>query len=197
MMDYTTFLVVDAKTALWERAVDCPPGQTEEIIALDLALIDTNKLVFLDQDTILVKPAAAKISEYCYKATGIAQSDVDRGIPFKEAYRKLRIDYMSRDRAWGSWGIYEKYAIDRQCKLMNIESPFKQPNDNIQRLYSQMIGLNTETNYISLSQAMQFSDEIPSRNRAVNVANLFMRMAKGLRPARSKRVVYSPYFNHN
>jgi len=188
-MNFTNLLIVDCKTTVWENNKSRPAGHTDDIIALDIALIDTIKNQIVENDSLLVKPRISKISAYCEKLFGISQSFIDRkGIPFEEAYRKLRVNYMSRDQLWGSWGIYDKYSLDKQCKALSLESPFTQPHHNIQHWYALMTG-EIAYDYVSLSDALKQSN-IPSvENKAINVANIFINMAKGLRPPVKQRIL--------
>lgn len=190
-MDFSTLLILDCKTAVWENSAAQPTGQTNEIICIDLALIDTVKNEIKEQEKILVQPTKAKISPYCYKLYGISQSEIDsKGISFQEAYRKLRIYYMSRDRFWGSWGGYEKYILEKQYKLSGgLETLFTCPHFNIQHYFTLMTG-NKEEPF--LTDALEQVGLEPSDNNAVDTANIYMRMAKGLRPATSKtRIIVS------
>lgn len=189
-MDYTTLLVLDCKTALWETAKKRPFDQTNEIIAIDVAVVDTAKNSIIEQETVYVRPKKAKVSAYCESIFGITQNQLDiSGIPFDEAYRKLRIHYMSRDRLWGSWGRLDQYTLDAQCKSIEIETLFTTSHLDLQHLSSLMIGLSGETKYLSLDEAIKYCELKRSKNDAVDAANIFMRMAKGLRPLKTRIVV--------
>ena len=192
-MDYSTLLIVDCKTTAWEGK---PPfGQTTELISLDVALIDTNKNQIVEQETTLIRPKKSKISAHCEKLFGISQKEIDEdGIEFSEVYRKLRIHYMSRDRLWASWNLYDKHAFGEQCKTLSLESLFIYPHLSIQHLYSMMIGHPAGTDEISIDRAMQNCELQMTDNDAANVASIYMRMAKGLRPATKTRIVVPGQF---
>lgn len=197
-MDYTSLLIIDCRTALWEKAADIPAGQTEEIIALDVAVIDTNKNQIVESEAFLIKPHKAKVSKYCENLFGISQMSLDKnGVPWEDVYRKLRVHYMSRDKIWGTWGSYDKYVIDQQCKHFELEHLFRLTYHDLQKLYSTMIGLDTETKYLSVSQALQYSAEPLDSNRAINVAHLWIRMAAGLRQKTKTRIVTPQMFRTN
>ena len=184
-MDYSTLLFLDCKATVWEK--EPPNGQTSEIIGLDVAIVDTTKNQIVEQESMLVKTRKSKVSSFCERVFGIKQSKLDAdGITFHEAYRRVRIHYMSRDRIWASWGVYDKYAIEKQCKSLDLESLFANPHTDVERLFYTMTGMS---NSPSLDEALKYCEISPSGNGAVDVANIFMRMAKGLRPPVKSRVV--------
>jgi inhibitor of KinA sporulation pathway (predicted exonuclease) len=187
-MDFTSLLIVDILTAVWEKPADMPAGQANDIIAADIVLVDTEKNQIIEKDSYLVKPKTSKISTHCEKLYGISQTHLDTlGVSFEEVYRRLRVHYMSRDRIWGSWGNLEKYALDKQCRQFELECLFTQTHLDIQRLYSIMTGFRGE--YVSCIQALEKSFIESTSNRAVNIANIYMRMAKGLRQQPKSRII--------
>lgn len=196
-VDYTSLLFVDCKTTVWEKPADQPAGQSNELIGLDIAMVDTTKNQIVEQETILIRPKKSKIGSYCYKLFGITQSQIDEdGVAFGDIYRKMLVHYMSRDKLWGSWGIYERYALDKQCKALELETLFTKTHHNIQHLYSVMMGVSGDKEPATIDQAMK-SCELPlSDNAAVNVAAIYLRMAKGLRPQTKTRIVVPGQFGH-
>lgn len=186
-MDYSTFLVVDCKTTIWEKQADQPAGQTNEIIGVNMALVDTAKNQISEQDIVYVKPRKSKISSYCERLFGITQSQIDeKGIAFEELYRKLRVHYMSRDRLWGSWGLFDRYALDKQCKTLELENLFSYPHVDIQHLYSMMTG---KSEGVTSESVLKACDLTISDNSAANAAQIYMRMAKGLRPSIKSKIL--------
>jgi len=196
-MDFSTLLVLDCKTTLWENTKDQPVGQSVEIICIDVALVNTTKNEVIEHEIIYVKPPKSKISPFCYGAFGISQAKLDAdGIPFEQAYRRLRVHYMSRDRLWGSWGRCEKYALDKQCKALELEPLFITNHLDIQHLYSLMTGSKNETNCITLADAATALELKTTINCAYDTAHVYMRMAKGLRPTKT-RIVVPAYYECN
>lgn len=189
-MDFSTLLILDCKTTLWENTKEQPAGHTNDIICVDVAVVDTAKNEVIEHEIIYVKPKKSKVSPYCEKLFGLPQSKLDAdGISFEQAYRRLRVHYMSRDRLWASWGRYEKYSLDKQCKLLGLENLFTTTHFDIQHLYSLMTGLTTESNCITIETAIKNTDLKYTDNNAYNAATLYMRMAKGLRPPVKTRIV--------
>lgn len=196
-MDYTSLLIVGCKTTLWEKNADRPAGHTDDIIALDVALVDTTKNIIAEYDSYLVRPKISKVSSYCEKIFGVKQSCLDKdGLPFEEVYRKLLIHYMSRDRLWGSWGMLEKHAIEKQCKALGFKNLLSQNHNNMYHLYSLMVGGPTDNNYISIETAVKNCGITPNVNSAVNIANIFTRMARGLRLPTKSRIIYPGQIDH-
>ncbi len=188
-MDFSTLLVIDCKTTLWETAKEQPAGQTNDIICLDIALIDTVQNEIIEHEIIYVKPKKSKVSRFCESLFGIPQYKLDAdGIAFEEAYRKLRVHYMSRDRFWASWGHYEKYVLDKQCKALELEPLFTTHCQDIKHLYGLMTGTRDESG-IMLNDAIKQCDLKLTENSAYNAASIFTRMAKGLRPIIKTRIV--------
>lgn len=184
-MDYSTLLFLDCKATVWEK--DPPTGQTSEIIAVDVAAVDTIKNQIVEQESFLVKPRKSKVSHFCERIFGIKQSKLDAdGVSFQEVYRRIRIHYMSRDRIWASWGVYDKFAIEKQCKALELESLFANPHTDIERLFYVMTGASSSP---SLDDALKYCEISNSGNAAADTANIYMRMAKGLRPPVKSRIV--------
>jgi len=196
-MDYTNLLIIDCKTTLWEKPADMPAGQNTEIICVDIALVDTNKNQITDKEVVLVRPKQSKVSDYCEQLFGIKQSQLDAcGVPFEEIYRKLRINYMSKDRLVANWGSYEKYAFDKQCRISGLENLFCYQFLNIQHLYSLMMGFCEKDAPAALSTALKNSGITSTGNVAADVAGIYMLMAKGLRPAQKNKNILGTKFNH-
>lgn len=190
-MDYSTLLFLDCKATLWEK--EPPTGQTSEVIGVDVAIVDTVKNQMIEHESLLVKPRKSKVSNFCERVFGIKQSKLDSdGVTFPEAYRRIRIHYMSRDRLWASWGSYDKYIIEKQCKSMDLESLFAYPHTDIERLFYTMTGANDSP---SLENALKYCEISTSGNGAVDMANIYMRMAKGLRPPVKSRIIVSGKYN--
>ncbi len=198
-MDFTTLLVLDCKTTLWETTKEQPAGQTNDIICLDIALVDTTQNEVIEHEILFVKPKKSKVSRFCENLFGIPQSKLDAdGISFEEAYRKLRVHYMSRDRLWASWGHYEKYVLDKQCKALELEPLFTTSCLDIKHLYGLMMGAES-SDCVMLNDAIKQCDLKLTENSAYNAASIFTRMARGLRPIVKTRIVVptSQYRNVN
>jgi inhibitor of KinA sporulation pathway (predicted exonuclease) len=196
-MDYTTLLFLDCRSTAWEKPADQPAGQHTEITRVDIAVVDTRKNQITEQEIFYVKPAKSTISAYCERLFGVKQSTVDaKGVPFEELYRYLRIHHMSRDRFWAGWGTYDKYVIDKQCKLLGLENLFTQLHHNVQHMFALMSGDKEATP--DLEDALKYCEIASTDNYAFDIANIYTRMAKGLRPSPTKtRLVVPGHFRQN
>lgn len=191
-MDYSTLFILDCKTTVWEHKSHQPAGQVSEIINIDVAVVDTVKNQITEHEKIYIKPVKSKVSEYCEKSFGIKQSQLDEdGLSFQEAYRRLRIYYMSKDRLWASWGNYERIILDKQCKSFELETLLSYQGHDIQHLFCLMTGNESPT----INYALTYTETAPNSNTAVNIANIFIKMAKGLRPVVKNRIVVPAQFN--
>lgn len=186
MFDYSTLVFLDCKTTIWGKASDQPPGQTIDIIAIDIATVDTANNKIVEEEKIFVKPEKSKVSQYCEEMFKISQSTLDnKGIPFIEAYRKLKIHYMLQDRLWAGWGTYEKYALDKQCRALKLDGLLSRPHHNIQHLYCLMTGQKIEP---SIGEALQEIGIKYHNNDAVDIANIYLKMSKGLKSSGKVRI---------
>lgn len=198
-MDYSTLLFIDCKITCWDDKKTQPAGQVSEIISIDVAIVNTIENKISETDIILVKPTHSKVSAACERKFGIKQYMLDNaGVSFEEAYRKLRIHYMSRDRMWAAWNRADKEILENQYKLFNnLEPLFVSKLQTIQHLYCMMSGTNIDSPNAYLSKALQTMEIPVVSNNAVNVANIFIKMAKGLRPALKPRIIVNSRLNQS
>lgn len=189
--DYTSLLVIDCKTTLHEKkASNDPPN---EIIRLDVALVDTDKNIITEHEIIHVKPVKNKITDYCVKCFGVTQRDVDtNGVSFSEVYRKMRIHYMLKDRQVASWTSYDTHSFNVQCKLSGLEVMLNPGNINLSRLFALMTATGE-----SQEQALKYTETSITENSAYNVATIYCRMARGLRPLNNKQRIVQPAHSHS
>ena len=177
-MDYTKIIFLDASTTCWEKPADQPAGQINELICIDLAVVDTTKLEIKEKELLFIKPQKSKISEYCEKHFGISQELVDKeGLDFSDIYRHLCVYHMTKNCIWASWGQYDKQIIDKQCKNLKLDYPLSYHHMNIQYMYGIMTGTGENT---SLRAACERLSIKLDQNNAVNLANIFFLMSKGL-----------------
>jgi inhibitor of KinA sporulation pathway (predicted exonuclease) len=58
------------------------------------------------------------------------------GIPFKEACAILKKEYLTKSRAWASFGAYDFKQFQRQCELTGVGYPFGPSHINIKTLFA-------------------------------------------------------------
>ena len=67
-------------------------------------------------------PVRSKVSEFCTRLTTLTQEQVDGGVSFEQACGQLRKAYRTRDRAWASYGDYDRRQFERQCQATGVAS---------------------------------------------------------------------------
>src|SRR5689334_627718 len=115
-------LVVDIESTCWEGKP--PEGEVSEIIEIGITLLDVATGDRHDKRSILVKPERSKISPFCTGLTTLTQAQVDTGIPFAEACRILVKEYTAKERAWASFGDYDRKQFERCCTAAGVPYPF-------------------------------------------------------------------------
>ena len=129
-------VVIDIEACCWMG--DPPPGQYKEIIEIGVCTVDLKTFKIDDVDGFIINPIYSKISKFCTELTGLTQEVVDEGCLFMEACKKLREDYKTKRRIWGSWGNYDRTAFMKMCKLFQVKYPFASSYINIKTLFALM-----------------------------------------------------------
>ena len=184
-MDYTQVLVADTRTTMWEQSSDKPVGERVEIICIDLALIDTEKQEIIEREKLIIKPVKSTISRYCQDWNKISQKMVDdHGISFEEAYRRLRVHFMSQDRFWATWGSSAMFNINSECRSRKLEGLNVYPCMDINHLFTLFSGKIIDGRPPHIADAFKHCamDNVDSNN-AVNIARIMLRMGWGCKPA--------------
>lgn len=143
-------IVIDIESTCWRRSP--PPGQEMEIIEIGLCLLDTHTFERSGRESTLVKPVRSQVSEFCTHLTSLTQEQVDTGISFDKALRHLRRFHRSRDRAWASFGDYDRRQFERQCASFGLKYPFGPTHFNIKALFALTFGLDQE---VELDEAVK------------------------------------------
>lgn len=126
-------LIVDIEATCWEA--EPPPGQQSEIIEIGVCTLSLESGEVSDKSSILVRPQRSTVSEFCTQLTTLTQEQVDHGVLFDEACQMLREDFDSADRAWASWGDYDRKMFAAQCRSSQVEYPFSQRHINVKKLF--------------------------------------------------------------
>ena len=104
-------IIIDVESTCWDGYP--PDGQFNEIIEIGICIFNLKTWEIESSEDIFVKNEYSKISEFCTKLTAITQEIIDQqGIPFKEACNRLK---RYKERAWASWGDYDRKQFERQC----------------------------------------------------------------------------------
>lgn len=118
-----------------------PPDERQEIIEIGLTTVDLARMKVLKVRSIPIIPTMSSISPYCTELTGWTQRALKRqGCTFKVAVRRLVEKYGSRNRLLVFDSAKDREAIDWQCSLFGLPSPFGQSELNVSVLYSVFTG---------------------------------------------------------
>lgn len=131
-------LICDLEATCWEE--NPPPNAESEIIEIGICILDLKTLSIEDNEGIIVKPEWSTVSEFCTKLTTLKQEDVDKGISLNDACQILRKKYNSKNRAWASYGEYDRRMFQRECELKNINYPFGSFHINVKGVVETMLG---------------------------------------------------------
>jgi inhibitor of KinA sporulation pathway (predicted exonuclease) len=171
-------------------AADPPPDQTSEIIEIGVCLLDVANGERLDRESILVRPTQSSVSAFCTQLTSLTQEQVEQGISFEEACSILCTRFKTKERAWASYGDYDRGMFERQCKRQEVKYPFSAGHINVKTLLAAICGLKHET---GLSKALKLLG-VPlegTHHRGVddawNIAGVLSRIILAARPGLKPR----------
>lgn len=185
--------IVDVESTCWRKKTP-PQGQISEIIEIGIALVEVSTQQVVGNESILVKPMRSTISKFCTELTTITQEMVDEdGIPLSTAVTKLMYQYKTRDRAWASWGDYDRFQFQRNCQEYCIAYPFGRVHYNAKNLFSLMNGYKREFGMEKALQKAGLSLEGTHHrggDDAKNIARLFIQTIN--RPTSGPVTIASP-----
>lgn len=109
-----------------------PPGFFSEIIEIGMAVVEPGKIGPTSRmiGSIIVKPILSpRLSSFCKELTGIAQEEVESGIPFRQAMASVRALFLHENAPWDgavfcSWGNYDRKIFLRNIGRLGGEYPF-------------------------------------------------------------------------
>jgi inhibitor of KinA sporulation pathway (predicted exonuclease) len=167
-------LVIDIEATCWEGKI--PEGQQNEIIEIGICVLDTTTYERVATNSIIVKPRS-KVSDFCTQLTTLTQADVDKGISLKQACDILQTQYLSKQRAWASYGAYDRKQFNTECRKKGIIYPFSQEHINIKKLFAKTFNLKKPVGMASALKRLDFSLE-GTHHRGVddawNIAKIFV-----------------------
>ncbi|MBY8861684.1 exonuclease domain-containing protein [Nocardia sp. CA2R105] len=134
-MDDRLLNVVDVEATCWEGA--SPDGQPSEIIEVGVCVLDMRTLERVGRDSILVRPARSSVSEFCTRLTTLTPEQVAAGVDFASACALLGQRYRASERAWASWGDYDRRQFERQCAATGVRYPFGDRHTNAKRMFAE------------------------------------------------------------
>jgi inhibitor of KinA sporulation pathway (predicted exonuclease) len=170
-------VVVDVEATCWPK--EPPPGQQSEIIEIGVAVVDLDTLEIAETGSILVKPTRSKISPFCTQLTTLTQADVDAGVSFHEACATLQQTYHTHERAWGSWGNYDRRMFETQCASFYVDYPFSAIHVNLKSLFAEKYRLHRQIGMVRALEAVKLPLEGTHHrggDDARNIARLLLLM---------------------
>jgi len=180
-------IVIDIEATCWD---DAPPeGQEAEIIEIGVCTVDIVTGTRRSRQSILVKPEHSEVSPFCTALTTLTQAQVNRGVSFEHACQILRRKYRAGDRAWASYGDYDRRQFEKQCTARQIQYPFGPTHINVKNLLAVFHGLPSE---VGLADALKLL-HVPfdgtlhrgvddAWNTALILSTLILRQRGGLGP---------------
>jgi len=128
-------IVVDLEATAW--GPKCEQGkQITEIIELGACFLNNKTGEVSQKTSYIIRPKHSTISKFCEELTTITQDMVNKGIPFGDGVNKFKKDFGLSSRVWASWGDYDRRQFEKDCRLHNIEYPFKQTHINAKNLHA-------------------------------------------------------------
>jgi inhibitor of KinA sporulation pathway (predicted exonuclease) len=142
-------IVVDLESTCWEGSP--PEGEVSDVIEVGVCLLDLAQLERRDKRGILVRPERSRVSAFCTELTTLTPEQVGAGASLKEACRVLERELEGRQRAWASYGDYDRRQLERCCEALGVRYPFGPTHLNVKSLFAQAVGLPRE---VGLAEAL-------------------------------------------
>lgn len=127
-------IVIDIECTCWEK--NPPSGQESEIIEIGVCLLDTRSGERSAKDTYLIKPTRSQVSPFCTQLTTLTADMLAGGMSFERALLQMKRKYRTKDRAWASFGDYDRKRFIAQCADFGLSYPFSPTHFNIKTLFS-------------------------------------------------------------
>lgn len=135
--NFDKIVVIDVESTCWEENQQ-PRGVPSEIIEIGACLLDLRTFERGAPVSIVVRPGLSAVSPFCTKLTGLTQEKVTGpgALTLEQACDKLVKEFRTKERAWASFGDYDRDQFDRCCKLVGVDYPFGRTHQNIKALLS-------------------------------------------------------------
>ena len=146
-------VVIDVEATCWEG--DPPAGQVSEIIEIGVCLVDIAACKRAGRWGTFVRPERSEVSPFCTRLTTITAEQAASGLAFADACATLRRDYRTKDRAWASYGDYDRAQFERQCRASGVAYPFGPGHLNVKTLLALGLGLGRE---VGMDRALALLD---------------------------------------
>jgi inhibitor of KinA sporulation pathway (predicted exonuclease) len=178
-------VVIDVEATCWPGPP--PDGEVQEIIEIGVCRLEVAALARGARDSLLVRPARSTVSAYCTELTTLTAAQVAGGLPFGEACAALVARHATRERAWASWGDFDRRIFEQQCAREQVPSPFGVTHLNVKHLFALVHGQRHETGMRQALEAAGLPHEGTHHrggDDAWNIAALLAQLIAGARGAR-------------
>jgi inhibitor of KinA sporulation pathway (predicted exonuclease) len=175
-------VVIDVEATCWE---DGPPaGQTQDIIEIGVCRLAVATGARGGRDSLLVRPTGSTVSPYCTALTTLTAEEVAGGVSFAEACETLATRHRTRDRAWASWGDFDRNLFQRQGAREGVKTPFGPTHLNVKHLFAVARALPREVGMmeaLALAGLPHEGTHHRGGDDAWNIAALLAQLVEGLR----------------
>jgi inhibitor of KinA sporulation pathway (predicted exonuclease) len=145
-------VVIDVEATCWQGPP--PPGEQQEIIEIGVCRLEVASLARGARDSLLVRPTRSTVSPYCTALTTLTADQVGAGLPFAEACATLAARHGTEQRAWASWGDFDRRLFEQQCARQEVPSPFGVTHLNVKHLFAVVRALPRE---LGMREAMELA----------------------------------------
>ncbi len=174
-------VVVDVEATCWEGKA--PDGMVSDIIEIGICLLDVQSGEIHDNRGIIVHPERSEISPFCTQLTTLTPEMIDRdGMAFSEACKLLKDEYLTKSRAWASYGAYDQNQFRRQCSELDIAYPFGPSHINVKTLFALMHKLPREVGMAGALEKLAIPLEGTHHSGVDDARNIAKIMYKLLNP---------------
>jgi inhibitor of KinA sporulation pathway (predicted exonuclease) len=136
-------VVINVECTCWQGG-EPPPGEVSEIIEVGACLLDPASGEIGERASVLVRPSRSRVSAFCARRTTLTPEMVASGLLFRDACALLERAYGARERAWASYGDYDRLQFERQCGFEGVRYPFGPSHLNVKTLCALMQGRPSE-----------------------------------------------------
>lgn len=185
----TELLVIDVEATCWLGKT--PPGEQSEIIEIGLCRVDLATGELIETCGIWVRPERSTISAFCTELTTITPEMVAGGTSFADACTLLETEYRAKERAWASYGDYDRKQFARQCESFGVPYPFGPVHYNIKRAFATAQGLPKQVGMAGALHHLGIPLEGTHHRGADDAANI-ARIATRLFQAGGREALYAP-----
>lgn len=177
--------VIDVESTCWKTPEDKLRNEISEIIEIGIVVVDTEKLEIIDTESLIIKPQYSRVSSFCTQLTTLTPDQVNGGELFVSRARLLeRQRFDGSNRAWVSWGDYDRKMFEEMSKLYEIRNPCRGKHMNLKTMFTVFHGLNNE---LGLDVALKHLDiKLEGTHHrgvddAKNIAKIFIHTLKQFR----------------